>query len=137
MTFSASTTAEDVVAGLDLTGKTIVVTGSSAGLGAETARVLAKERLVGMGHIGVGDHDIGRQPLARSQFDPGCAARLDQDPADRGVAAHLIALAIDEADHRLHQSAHAAHGEMHAMGPFQVPDQTVISGSGQRVTADQ
>jgi NAD(P)-dependent dehydrogenase (short-subunit alcohol dehydrogenase family) len=42
MAFNAETTAEEVVAGLDLSGKTIVVTGSSAGLGAETARVLAK-----------------------------------------------------------------------------------------------
>ena len=42
MAFGPETTAEEVVAGLDLSGKTIVVTGSSAGLGAETARVLAK-----------------------------------------------------------------------------------------------
>ena len=42
MAFGPETTAEEVVAGLDLAGKTIVVTGSSAGLGAETARVLAK-----------------------------------------------------------------------------------------------
>ena len=42
MVFGPETTAEEVVAGLDLSGKTIVVTGSSAGLGAETARVLAK-----------------------------------------------------------------------------------------------
>ena len=42
MSFNAETTAEEVVKGLDLTGKTMVVTGSSAGLGAETARVLAK-----------------------------------------------------------------------------------------------
>ena len=42
MTFNAETTADEVVKGLNLTGKTIVVTGSSAGLGAETARVLAK-----------------------------------------------------------------------------------------------
>jgi NAD(P)-dependent dehydrogenase (short-subunit alcohol dehydrogenase family) len=41
MAFNAETTADEVVKGLDLTGKTIVVTGSSAGLGAETARVLA------------------------------------------------------------------------------------------------
>jgi NAD(P)-dependent dehydrogenase (short-subunit alcohol dehydrogenase family) len=42
MAFNAETTADEVVKGLDLTGKTMVVTGSSAGLGAETARVLAK-----------------------------------------------------------------------------------------------
>src|SRR3984957_6049157 len=42
MAFGPETTAEEVVAGLDLPGKTIVVTVSSPGLGAETARVLAK-----------------------------------------------------------------------------------------------
>jgi len=42
MQFDASSTAEEVVGGIDLGGKTIVVTGSSAGLGRETARVLAK-----------------------------------------------------------------------------------------------
>jgi len=42
MAFGPETTAEEVVAGKDLSGRTFVVTGSSAGLGAETARVLAK-----------------------------------------------------------------------------------------------
>ena len=41
MTFNGRTTADEVLAGLDLTGKTIVVTGSSAGLGSETARAMA------------------------------------------------------------------------------------------------
>jgi NAD(P)-dependent dehydrogenase (short-subunit alcohol dehydrogenase family) len=39
--FGARTTAEEVVAGLDLTGKTYLVTGCNAGLGHETMRVLA------------------------------------------------------------------------------------------------
>lgn len=39
--FSFDSTAEQVIAGIDLSGKTVVVTGASGGLGLETARVLA------------------------------------------------------------------------------------------------
>lgn len=39
--FDATTTADDVIAGIDLHGLRAVVTGGSSGLGAETARVLA------------------------------------------------------------------------------------------------
>lgn len=39
--FGASTTAEEVLAGLDLSGRRAIITGASAGLGAETARHLA------------------------------------------------------------------------------------------------
>ena len=40
-TFGATSTTEDVLAGIDLHGKRILVTGVSAGLGVETARALA------------------------------------------------------------------------------------------------
>ncbi|MCO5984947.1 SDR family NAD(P)-dependent oxidoreductase [Actinoallomurus spadix] len=39
--FGARTTAAEVVAGVDLTGRRAIVTGASSGIGAETARVLA------------------------------------------------------------------------------------------------
>jgi NAD(P)-dependent dehydrogenase (short-subunit alcohol dehydrogenase family) len=41
MSFNGRTTSEEVVAGLDLTAKTVVVTGASGGLGFEASRVLA------------------------------------------------------------------------------------------------
>src|SRR5436190_8838226 len=52
--FGARSTAGDVLAGLDLTGKTILVTGCNAGIGFETMRALASH----------GAHVIG---LARSE----------------------------------------------------------------------
>ncbi|MBI3225743.1 MAG: SDR family NAD(P)-dependent oxidoreductase [Mycolicibacterium cosmeticum] len=39
--FGFDSTAADVIAGVDLTGKTAIVTGASSGIGVETARVLA------------------------------------------------------------------------------------------------
>jgi NAD(P)-dependent dehydrogenase (short-subunit alcohol dehydrogenase family) len=39
--FGATSTTEDVLSGIDLRGKRILVTGVSAGLGVETARSLA------------------------------------------------------------------------------------------------
>jgi NAD(P)-dependent dehydrogenase (short-subunit alcohol dehydrogenase family) len=41
MTFTASSTADEVIAGADLSGKRAVVTGGASGIGIETARVLA------------------------------------------------------------------------------------------------
>jgi NAD(P)-dependent dehydrogenase (short-subunit alcohol dehydrogenase family) len=40
--FGSASTAEDVTAGLDLTGRTILVTGCNSGIGYETVRVLGK-----------------------------------------------------------------------------------------------
>lgn len=41
MTYGATTTALEVIGGIDLTGKTAVITGASGGIGLETARALA------------------------------------------------------------------------------------------------
>jgi NAD(P)-dependent dehydrogenase (short-subunit alcohol dehydrogenase family) len=40
--FGATSTADDVISGIDLTGRRAIVTGASSGIGAETARVLAR-----------------------------------------------------------------------------------------------
>jgi pyruvate/2-oxoglutarate dehydrogenase complex dihydrolipoamide dehydrogenase (E3) component len=39
--FGAGSTAADVVAGIDLTGRRAIVTGGASGIGVETARALA------------------------------------------------------------------------------------------------
>jgi len=57
----ADTTTKDVLQGVDLTGRTALVTGASAGLGVETVRAL---RSVGAEVVGaVRDLDKGRQAL--------------------------------------------------------------------------
>ncbi len=40
--FTKTSTADDVLAGIDLTGRRAVVTGAASGIGVETARALAR-----------------------------------------------------------------------------------------------
>ncbi|HTA02792.1 MAG TPA: SDR family NAD(P)-dependent oxidoreductase [Streptosporangiaceae bacterium] len=67
--YSAQTTADDIVAGLDLTGQRIVVTGGASGIGLETARSLA-----GAGAevtLAVRDLAAGRQAAALLMGETG------------------------------------------------------------------
>lgn len=94
--FGYASTAEEVTDGLDLRGKNILITGVGSGLGAESARVLAKRgaRIFGAARTrdkaaaACASLGTGAVPLACELSDPGsvraCVAELRKrgDPLD-------------------------------------------------------
>lgn len=70
--FSATSTADDVLAGVDLTGVRAIVTGASSGIGAETARALAAAGADVT--LAVRDTTAGRN-VAATMVDPGGTVR--------------------------------------------------------------
>jgi NAD(P)-dependent dehydrogenase (short-subunit alcohol dehydrogenase family) len=87
--FGYGSTAEEVTAGLELTGKTYLVTGANSGIGQESMRVL---RLRGATVYGAGRSvermakpcaDVGALPIACDLSDPNsvraCVAQLEKD----------------------------------------------------------
>jgi NAD(P)-dependent dehydrogenase (short-subunit alcohol dehydrogenase family) len=93
--FGAESTTDDVRAGVDLTGKTCLVTGVSAGLGVETARALAAHGA----HVIGAARDLGKARAATSQIQiapgaPGGFELIELDLASlasvRSCAASLI-----------------------------------------------
>ena len=88
--FDATSTAADVVAGLDLSGRHALVTGGAAGIGLETARALA-----GAGAavtLAVRDTGAGRT-AARDGLHGVCGYALDPEAAERlwAVSTSLVA----------------------------------------------
>src|SRR5579862_9752927 len=79
-TFGATSTTEDVLSGIDLHGKRILVTGVSAGLGVETARSLAAH---GASVVGTA------RDLAKAE---AATAQIRKDAAANGGSFELIAL---------------------------------------------
>ena len=78
--FGATSTTEDVLSGVNLAGKRILVTGVSAGLGVETARSLAAH----------GAHVVGAaRDLAKAE---AATAQVRNDAAAHGGSFELIAL---------------------------------------------
>jgi NAD(P)-dependent dehydrogenase (short-subunit alcohol dehydrogenase family) len=82
--FDATSTTDDVLAGMDLRGKRVLITGVSAGLGLETARALAAH----------GAEVIGTaRDLAKAQAATGVV----RDAAERGGASFTV-IGMDLAD---------------------------------------
>jgi len=79
-TFGAASTTEDVLSGIDLHGKRILVTGVSAGIGVETARSLAAH---GANVIGTA------RDLAKAE---GATAQIRKDAAANGGSLELVEL---------------------------------------------
>lgn len=75
-TFNAKSTTDDVLSGIDLTGKRVLVTGVSAGLGVETARALVAH---GASVVGAA-RDLGKArdatPSVRAALKPGATFDL-------------------------------------------------------------
>ncbi|XXT22733.1 SDR family NAD(P)-dependent oxidoreductase [Sorangium sp. So ce429] len=71
--FSAASTADDVLRGIDLSGKNVIVTGGHAGLGLETTRALAKAGA----SVTVGARDPGRAASAVAGIERVDVSQLD------------------------------------------------------------
>ena len=90
-TFGIETTTDEVLDGIDLTGKRALVTGVSAGLGVETARVLAAH---GASVVGTArDLDKARRAIAKAQSDAGTAGAITVVPLDLASLASVRACA--------------------------------------------
>jgi NAD(P)-dependent dehydrogenase (short-subunit alcohol dehydrogenase family) len=81
MTFDTNTTTDEVLTGVDLSGRTAVVTGASSGLGAETARSLAS---VGA-HVVMAVRDQAKGAAAAERIRAGVpTATLEVGTVDLG-----------------------------------------------------
>jgi NAD(P)-dependent dehydrogenase (short-subunit alcohol dehydrogenase family) len=89
--FGAESTTDEVLAGVDLSGKRILVTGASAGLGVETARVLAAHGAQVVG--AVRDLDKGHKATEAARADAAKGGGLELIQLDLASLASVRAAA--------------------------------------------
>src|SRR6201996_9635856 len=112
--FGAQSTTDDVLEGVDLSGKRILVTGVSAGLGVETARSLAAHGALVVGAA----RDLAKAKTATAQ--------VQKDAADHGGGFQVVALDLANL-----KSVRACADELLAKGePFDV----IIANAGVMAT---
>lgn len=89
--FGAESTTGDVLDGIDLTGKRVLVTGVSAGLGVETARALATHGATVIG--AARDLDKARAAIGRAKAETGSAWDIELVELDLASLASVRACA--------------------------------------------
>lgn len=97
--YNARTTADEIVAGVDLTGKVAIVTGANTGIGFDTARALAAAGA--RVFFACRNKTTGQAAVARTQQQhPGCKAEfLKLDLASvESIEAFAEMLAVDHLD---------------------------------------
>jgi NAD(P)-dependent dehydrogenase (short-subunit alcohol dehydrogenase family) len=82
MTFGAKSTTDEVLQGVDLSGKRVLVTGVSAGLGVETARALADHGA----HVTGAARDLGKARAATDAAGVRAIELIELDLADLASA---------------------------------------------------
>lgn len=89
--FGYGSTAEDVTAGLDLQGKTILVTGCNSGLGFETVRVLRKRgaHVIGTARTKAKADEAGASQRSLAGAFTGLACELSDPRSVRAAVADL------------------------------------------------
>lgn len=96
--FGYASTAEDVTQGLDLSGKTVLITGINSGLGLESARVLAKRgaRIVGAARTREKAEEACRTlgadavPIACELAEPASVRDTVKEVKDKGLSLDVL-----------------------------------------------
>ncbi|TWI66606.1 NAD(P)-dependent dehydrogenase (short-subunit alcohol dehydrogenase family) [Pseudoduganella lurida] len=96
-TFGAASTAEEVLAGIDLAGKRFLVTGVSSGIGLETARALVAHGASVTGAVrDIGTAEAALAPVRAAAAGGGRLALIDLDLAALDSVRAAVARLLDE-----------------------------------------